>query len=92
MKVKVLKPQKTVYTSETKEMTLEIDGKVYVIRQHEDDNHGENWVSINDEPFMETYEMEDGELRDLLDESCNLTRSGIFDNEGEEMDSSEILS
>lgn len=91
MKVKVLKPQRTIYSSETKEMTLEIDGKVIVVRQHEDDNGGEVWASINDGDLVESYQLEDDELKELIDGAAMYIRSGIFDNEGAEIDSEEIL-
>lgn len=91
MKIKVLKPQRTIFSSETKEMTLEIDGKIIMIRQHEDDNHGEVWASIDDGDLVESFELEDGELRNLIDGAATYIRSGMFDEEGVEIDSEEIL-
>ena len=89
MKVKVVKPQRVVWSAETREVTVEADGKTIVVRQHEDDNGGENWVAVGDGSFVETYQLEDEELKKLADAIAYNIRNGDFDEEGTEFDSSE---
>ena len=89
MKAKVVKPQRVVWSAETREVTVDLDGKIIVIRQHEDDHGGENWVSVGDGEFIETYQLEDEELRKIADGIAYNIRGGDFDEEGAEFDTSE---
>lgn len=89
MKGKVLKPQTVVYSCETREVTVEIDGKILKIREHEDDNGSENWVDVGDGEFVETYQLQDEELRKIAEGIAYNIRSGDFDEEGVEFDTSE---
>lgn len=89
MKGKVLKSQQVVYSCETREVTVEIDGKILKVRMHEDDNGAENWVSTDDGEFIETYQLEDEELKKIADGIAYNISNGDFDEDGSEFDTSE---
>jgi hypothetical protein len=90
MKGKVLKPQRVVWSSETREVTVDYEGKTLIVRQHEDDNHGENWVSVDGGEFEEVYYLEDEKLKKFALTIAYNIRSGEFDEEGTEFDTSDF--
>ena len=91
MKIKVLEPQRVIWSSETRETVVDVDGVKLTVRQFEDDNHGEIYIKIGDGRLMEDYEMEDSELKKIGQEIAYNIRNGMFDNEGDEFDSNELV-
>jgi len=90
MKIKILQPQKTIWSAETKEMMLEIDGNNVTIRQYEDDNGGEVWVILNGGDLIQSRQLEDKDLREVIDICAWNIRNGMFDKINEEFDSNDI--
>ena len=82
MKIKVLEPQKVIYSAETREITIDYNGTELVIRQAEDDNGGENIVLIDDN-WVNSYELEDDELKQIVNTICHNIRDSSFDEKGE---------
>jgi hypothetical protein len=82
MKIKVLQPQRVIYSAETREITIDFNGKELIIRQAEDDNGGDNLVFI-DHDWVNTYKLEDEELKTVVDTICANIREDIFDEKGE---------
>jgi hypothetical protein len=82
MKIKVLEPQKVIYSAETREITIDYNGTELVIRQAEDDNGGENIVLIDDN-WVKSYELEDDDLKQIVNTICDNIRDGSFDEKGE---------
>jgi len=56
------------------------------VRLHEDNSGCENWVAVGDDDFVETYKLEDDELRDLADNIADNLQNGDFDEDGAEFD------
>ena len=89
MKIKVLEPQKFIYSAETREITIDYNGMELIIRQAEDDNGGENIVLI-DGKWVKSYELKDEDLKQIVESICDNIRDGSFDAKGE-VDLSEYL-
>ena len=89
MKIKVLEPQKVIYSAETREITIDYNGMELIIRQAEDDNGGENIVLIDDK-WVKSYELKDEDLKQIVETICDNIRDGSFDAKGE-VDLSEYL-
>lgn len=90
MKIKVLEPQRVIWSSETRETVVDVDGVKLTVRQYEDDNHGEVHIKIGDGRFMEDYQMEESELKKIGQEIAYNIRGGMFDKMDNEFDSDEI--
>jgi|LakMenEpi03Aug12_release.lakeMendotaPanAssembly.Ray.scaffolds.fasta_scaffold100494_1 hypothetical protein len=82
MKINVLEPQKVIYSAETREITIDYNGKKLIIRQAEDDNGGENIVLIDDK-WVKSYELKDEDLKQIVETVCDNIRDGSFDAKGE---------
>jgi hypothetical protein len=82
MKIKVLEPQKVIYSAETREITIDYNGTKLIIRQAEDDNGGENIVLIDDK-WVKSYELKDEDLKQIVETVCENIRDGSFDAKGE---------
>ena len=70
MKVTLIEAHSVVYQQITHQITVDIDGTEYIIRHAEDDNGSEYYVSspnLNNGYFMNLYEMEDGEVKELIE-------------------------
>lgn len=86
MKIKVIKPERTI--SETKEMTLDIDGKEVIIRRYEDDNKGEVFAYIDREDWENS---DDEELKKVIYNCAYAIREKeFFGSEGIEIDSNDV--
>jgi hypothetical protein len=69
MKVTLKEASDVVYQRTTHQIKVEIDGIEYTIRNSEDDNGCDYHVyseSLNDGNFMNPYDLEDGELKDVI--------------------------
>jgi hypothetical protein len=69
MKVTLTDESRVVYEKRTTQIKVEIDGVEYTIRNSEDDNGCDYHVyseSLNDGVFMNPYDLEDGELKDVI--------------------------
>ena len=82
MKIKVLEPQKVIYSAETREITIDYNGTKLIIRQAEDDNGGENIVLIDDK-WIKSYELKEEDLKQIVETICDNIRDGSFDAKGE---------
>jgi hypothetical protein len=74
MKITLKEAHSIVYQQITHQITVDIDGTEYIIRHAEDDNGSEYYVSspnLNNGYFMNLYEMEDGELKELIEKLAN---------------------
>ena len=91
MKIKVIEPQKVIWSSITRETTIEVDGKKITVRSSEDDNGTEIWAGFDDDELVETYRLKDPELEKLVNEIGLNMDYGMFDVKGDEFDSSEII-
>ena len=89
MKIKVLEPQRVIYSAETREITIDYNGRELIIRQAEDDNGGDNIVFI-DNNWVSSYKLEDEEFKTVVNTICANIREDIFDKKGE-IDLSEYL-
>ena len=75
MKIKVLEPQKVIWSSETRETTVEVDGKKITVR------YG---------ALIESYKIKDPEIKEIVENIAYNISYGIFDVGGEEFDYTEI--
>lgn len=69
MKVTLTEGTRVVYERRTTEITVDIDGVEYIIRNSEDDNGCDYFVyseNLNDGNWTDPYELEDGELKDVI--------------------------
>ena len=90
MKIKVLEPQKVIWSSETRETTVEVDGKKITVRYSEHDNGADIWGSVNDGALIESYKIKDPEIKEIVENIAYNISYGIFDVGGEEFDYTEI--
>lgn len=76
MKITLKQPSKIIYERTTHQIVVDIDGVEYQIRQSEDDNGCEYWVyseSLNNGHTLEVFQMEDGELKDVIERLAEYT-------------------
>lgn len=76
MKVTLTEAHSVVYQQITHQISVDIDGTGYIIRNAEDDNGCEYYVSspnLNNGYFINLNEMEDGELKQLIEKIANVT-------------------
>jgi hypothetical protein len=69
MKVEVKETHRIVYEKVTHQVTFEIDGIEYLVRQSEDNSGPEYYLwseNLNNGNWMDPYDLEDGELKDVL--------------------------
>jgi hypothetical protein len=69
MKVEVKEPHRIVYETVTHQVIFEIDGVEYIVRQKEDNSGADTFVyseNLNEGRWMDPYDLEDGELKDIL--------------------------
>jgi hypothetical protein len=74
MKVTLKEPTQIVYEKRTHEITVDIDGVEYIIRNSEDDNGVDYYVyseNLNDGDWMNPYDIEDEELKDVIEKLAN---------------------
>jgi hypothetical protein len=71
-----------IYSAETRQIKVEYKGQELLIRQAEDDNSGENIVFLN-ERWINSYNLKDEELKQIVDTICDNIREDIFDKKGE---------
>lgn len=91
MKIKVIVPQRVIWSSETRETVVDIEGVKLTVRQYEDDNSGTIYLKIGDGKIIEASKMEDNELKKIGQNIAYNIRNGMFDNEGDEFDSNDIV-
>jgi hypothetical protein len=90
MKFKVLERQKVIWSLETRETTVEVDGKKITVRYSEHDNGADIWGSVNDGALIESYKIKDPEIKEIVENIAYNISYGLFDNEGDEFDFSEL--
>lgn len=96
MKVTLKEHTQVVYQKTTHEIVVDISGTEYIIRQSEDDNGVEYYVfseTLNNGNWTNPYDIEDEELRDVLEKLANAAHDDfIFSaaNEGKEVDLEEL--
>ena len=96
MKVTLKEATSVVYQKTTHQITVDIDGVEYTIRQSEDDNGCDYYVyseTLNDGNVMNTYDLEDGELKDVIEKLAETCHDDyLFSNskEGKEIDMDEL--
>ena len=96
MKVTLKEGHKIVYQMTTHQIEVEVDGVDYIIRQGEDDNGAEYHVlsdTLNDGRWMNPYDMEDGELKDIILKLAEVAYEGFLfsdSNVGKEIDMDEL--
>ena len=96
MKVTLKDSTRVVYEKRTTQIKVEIDGVEYTIRNSEDDNGCDYHVyseSLNNGVFMNPYDLEDGELKDViikLAETCYDDFLFSESREGKEVDMEEL--
>lgn len=96
MKVTLKQEHRIVYQKTTHQIEVEIDGVEYVIRQGEDDNGVDLYVlsdDLNDGNWINPYDMEDGELKDVLVKLANAAYDDFIfssSNVGKEVDLDEL--
>ena len=69
MKITLKEGARVVYQRTTNEITVEIGGVDYTIRNSEDDNGCDYYVyseTLNDGNFMNPYDIEDEELQEVI--------------------------
>lgn len=91
MKIKVIEPQKVIWSSITRETTVQVDGRKITVRASEDDNGTEIWAGFDDDELVELHRLKELELEKLAYEIGLNMDYGMFDVEGDEFDSSEII-
>lgn len=90
MKIKVIEPQKVIWSSITRETTVEVDGRKITVRASEDDNGTEIWAGFDDGELVELHRLKEPQLEKLAYEIGLNMDYGMFDVEGDEFDYSEI--
>ena len=96
MKVTLVEATQVVYEKRTHEITVDIDGVEYIIRNSEDDNGVDYYVyseNLNDGNWMNPYNIEDEELKDVIEKLANAAYDDfIFGNSkiGKEVDMEEL--
>ena len=96
MKVILKEESRIVYERKTTQIKVDIDGVEYTIRNSEDDNGCDYHVfseTLNDGHFMNPYDLEDGELKDVitkLAETCYDDYLYSSSKVGQEVDINEL--
>ena len=96
MKVTLTEESRVVYERRTTQIKVEIDGVEYTIRNSEDDNGCDYYVyseSLNDGNFMDPYDLEDGELKDVIQKLAETCYDDFLFSEsrvGKEVDLEEL--
>ncbi len=91
MKIKVIKSQKVVWSSITRETTVEVDGKTLTVRIDENDSGSDIWAGFDNDELVEVRRLKEPEFEKLAIEIALNMDYGMFDIEGDEFDSSEII-
>ena len=95
MKVTLKEATEVVYQKTTHEITVDIDGKEYIIRNSEDDNGTEYYVLNEDlgDNWIQPHTIEDEELKDLIQKLANAAYDDFIFGErkvGKEVDLEEL--
>lgn len=96
MKVTLKEGHQIVYQKTTHQIEVEIDGVDYIVRQGEDDNGVDLYVlsdDLNDGNWINPYDMEDGELKEVLVKLANSAYDDFIfssSNVGKEVDLDEL--
>ena len=95
MKVTLKEGTRVVYERRTNQITVDIDGEEYIVRNSEDDNGCEYFVFNQnfEKGWTNPYDLEDGELKDTLEklaETCYDDFIFSTSNEGKEVDMEEL--
>lgn len=95
MKVTLKEPVEIVYQKTTHQITVDIDGKEYIIRNSEDDNGVEYYVLNDDlsDYWIRPHEIEDTDLRETIEKLANAAYDDFIfgeSNVGKEVDLDEL--
>lgn len=95
MKVTLKEAHYIVYEQRTHQITVEIDGEEYIVRQTEDDNGCDFYVFHKDfeNGWTKPYELEEGELQETLSKLANFAHDDFIfstSKEGKEVDMDEL--
>jgi len=95
MKVTLKEGTRVVYERVTKQITVDIDGEEYIIRNSEDDNGCDYYVFHKDfeKGWTNPYDLEDGELKEVIQklaETCYDDFLFSESREGKEVDMEEL--
>ena len=95
MKVILKEATEVVYQKTTHEITVDIDGQEYIIRNSEDDNGCEYFVFNEnfEKGWTAPHELEDGELKDALEKLAETCYDDFLFSEsrvGKEVDMEEL--
>lgn len=96
MKVTLKEESRVVYERRTTQIKVDIDGVEYTIRNSEDDNGCDYYVyseALNDGNYMDPYDLEDGELKDVIQKLAETCYDDFLFSEsrvGQEVDLEEL--
>jgi hypothetical protein len=82
MNIKVIDPQKIIWSAETRQIKIEYKGQSLLIRQYEDDKGGEFLVFLENK-WTESHKISDPDLRKMVDTVCANIREDVFDQAGD---------
>jgi len=96
MKIILKESHRIVYERRTHEITVDIDGVTYTIRNSEDNNGADYYVmsdNLNDGNWINPYDIQDGELKDVIMTLANAAYDDFIfgeSNVGDEVDMEEL--
>ena len=95
MKVTLKEGTRVVYERRTNQITVDIDGEEYIVRNSEDDNGCDYFVFNRnfEKGWTDPYELEDGELKDVLQKLAETCYDDFLFSEsrvGKEVDIEEL--